>query len=156
MGFIEWIGFVGSLFSIGAAIWSFFISKEVKKAKSDIYKYYKIIDYSKTNSKGKETIAKLRQIANQHKVPRGFNTTELTSSINSYIESLSKISVHFEKGGEKLLKNQILIFKQKIFSASKIDVKDQALFIETYTEIYNLILSIESKINDLQKNNLQE
>ena len=136
----EWIGIIGSLVSIGGAIWASFSVGIIKKTKEEVFSRLKIVKYSELTSSSKGTIIQLRKIANKKKILPGLNFDDINSSINDYYENLNKIKNDIAEDGYKDLSDQMNILKKKISLANKTDRKSSSKIIEVYTEIYYHIL----------------
>lgn len=152
MDILNIIGLVGSLVSIGAAIWSIFNVGIIKKTKQEIFSKLKIVKYSGASSISKNTINQLRKIANREKIPRGLNTSEIIDSLNDYYESLNELRVDLEEDGFVKLKEYMSTLKSNITSVSRLDRSDPELFKQKYEDLYYYILEIDTEIGKLRKN----
>lgn len=155
MDISDYIGLVGSFASIGAAVWSFFNVGIIRETKREIFNRLKMIKYSDTNSSSQNTIDQLRKVANKNTLPRGLNISDIIDSLNNYYENLNKVRNDLEQDGYTKLELSLSELKNKINYASKCERKEVDKVIKAYTELYYLVLDIDSEIGK-HKNRLVE
>jgi hypothetical protein len=151
MDILEIIGLIGSLVSIGGAIWASMSVGIIKKTKNEIFSRLRIVKYSELTSSSKGTVTQLRKIANKDKIPPGINFQEITDSLNDYYENLNKIKNDIKEDGFSDLEKYMNDMKDNINTATSLDRKNPKAIIEIYTKMYYHILEIDSEISKYNK-----
>lgn len=137
---------MGSLVSIGGAIWASCNVRIVKKTKEEIFSKLRIVKYSEISNSSKSTINQLRKIANKDKIPPGVNFKEIIDSLNIYYESLISIKNDIQEDGFIDLERYLDELRTNITIASKLERKAPKDLINIYTKIYYHILDIDCEI----------
>jgi hypothetical protein len=156
MGTIETIGLIGSITSIGCAIWASISVGIIKKTKLEIFSRLKIVKYSELSSSSKNTINQLRKIASKDKIPPGINFTDIIDSLNDYYENLNKIKIDIEKDGFSSIEDHMKKLRESINTARTQNRKTPQELISSYTEIYYHVLEIDSKISKYHQMNIEK
>lgn len=151
MDLLQLIGLLGSLVSIGGAIWASISVGIIKKAKDEVFARLKIVKYSELTSSSKGTIIQLRKVVNKKRILPGVNFDDINGSINDYYENLNKIKNDITEDGYTKLDEQMNKLKSKMSLAIKTDRKSSNQLIEAYTEIYYHVLEIDSEIANYNK-----
>lgn len=156
MDIIEIIGLVGSIVSIGGAIWASMSVGIIKKTKIEIFSRLRIVKYSELTSSSKGTVTQLRKIANKDKIPPGINFQEIIDSLNDYYENLNRIKNDIKEDGFSDLEKHMNDMRENINTATGFDRKNPKAIIEIYTKMYYHVLEIDSEISKYNKKMIEK
>ncbi|PJR04035.1 hypothetical protein [Avrilella dinanensis] len=150
MKWYEVIGLIGSIVSIGAAIYTYRYSTIIKKTKDEIFGLFKAIKFSSINENTTTTIEQIKKIAHRQKIARGTNIDEIINSLNLYFEKIFKLKN--EKEVEESSKLNLLIdnYRQKVVEITN-SRNDETKLIQCFNEIYELTLTIDQEFGKLTK-----
>lgn len=156
MDIIGIIGLIGSLVSIGGAIWASMSVGIIKKTKIEIFSRLRIVKYSELTSSSKGTVTQLRKIANKEKIPPGINFQEIIDSLNDYYENLNRIKNDIKEDGFSDLEKYMNDMRENINTATGLERKNPKAIIDIYTKMYYHILEIDSEISKYNKKMIEK
>jgi hypothetical protein len=150
MKWYEIIGLIGSLVSIGAALYTYKYSTIIKKTKDEIFGLFKVMKFSNINENTTTTIEQIKKIGHRQKIARGTNVDEIINSLNIYYEKIFKLKNEKEVEGSSKLNLLIDNYRQKVVDITN-SRNDEIKLIQCFNEIYELTLSIDQEFGKLTK-----
>lgn len=150
MKWYEIIGLIGSLISIGAALYTYKYATIIKKTKNEIFGLFKVMKFSNINENTITTIEQIKKIAHRQKIARGTNIDEIINSLNIYFEKIFKLKNEKEVEASSKLNLLIDNYRQKVVDITN-SRNDEAKLIQCFNEIYELTLNIDQEFGKLTK-----
>lgn len=152
MEWYEYIGLIGSLISIGGAIYTYRYSTIIKKTKDEIFDAFKIVKFSGINENTSSTINQIKKVSHRQKIARGTNLEDIVNSLNDYYEKIHRLKNEKEVSDSTNLNELITEYREKINVISSTSRDDDEILIQHFNEIYEMTLNIDSEFNKFTKN----
>lgn len=150
MKWYEIIGLIGSLVSIGAALYTYRYSTIIKQTKEEIFGLFKVMKFANINENTTTTIEQIKKVAHRQKIARGTNIDEIVNSLNIYFEKVFKLKNEKEVEASSKLNLLIDNYRQKVIEITN-SRNNETQLIQCFNEIYELTLNIDQEFGKLTK-----